>query len=136
MLVTFFALSTGVALVTPRRLWEKLFIITSAIPIALATNVVRITATGLLYQGVGGEAAHAFFHDVAGWLMMPFALGLLWLELKALDRLLLEPAPRRRAMVGAALPRAAAPGRTEKPRHWTDWPSKRAALRPTGESGA
>jgi hypothetical protein len=35
------------------------------------------------------------FHDLAGWLMMPLALGLLWLELMLLSALLAEPVPAR-----------------------------------------
>jgi hypothetical protein len=30
------------------------------------------------------------FHDLAGWLMMPLALGILWLELKVLSFLLVD----------------------------------------------
>ncbi len=88
MLVTFFALATAVALVLPRSWLDKLLIVSSAIPIAILVNVVRITATGILHRTVGTEVADAVFHDLAGWLMMPMALILLWLELKILNRLL------------------------------------------------
>ena len=87
MLVVFFALSTAVALVARRPFWERVFLGFSAIPIALFTNVVRITATGVAYETVGGEAGHFIFHDLAGWLMMPLALALLGLELKFLTHL-------------------------------------------------
>jgi exosortase len=117
MLVVFFALSTGAALLVRRTLWEKLVIVASAVPIALASNILRITATGVLYQTVNGEIAHAFFHDVAGWLMMPLALGFLWLELQAIDRLL-PPAPASRPRAGTSLPRLRQPvvtARAERP---------------------
>jgi exosortase len=91
MLVIFFALSTGVALVMRRPVWEKFFIGASAVPIALVVNVLRITVTGVLHETVGSEIANAVFHDLAGWLMMPLALLLLWLELKLLRNLLLDP---------------------------------------------
>src|SRR5262249_17465649 len=42
MLVIFFALATAVVLVIQRPLWEKLLIVGSAVPIALATNILRI----------------------------------------------------------------------------------------------
>ena len=87
MLMVFVALSAAMALIVVRPLTDRLILFASAVPIAVAANIVRITVTGVLYDTVGGEAAHAFFHDVAGWLMMPLALGLLWLELKVLDRL-------------------------------------------------
>ena len=50
-------------------------------------NLVRITATAYVYCTLGAAAAHAFFHDLAGWLMMPLAFAALWLELAVLSRL-------------------------------------------------
>jgi exosortase len=91
MLVIFFALSTGAALVIRRPLWEKLVLVFSAVPIALVVNVIRITATGILHETVGSDWANAVFHDLAGWLMMPLALVALGLELHLLKRLFLEP---------------------------------------------
>ncbi len=89
MLVTFFALSTAVALIIRRSLTERLVVFLSAIPIALITNIVRITVTGLLYVWAGSDIARVVFHDLAGWLMMPLALFLLWIELKFLSSLLI-----------------------------------------------
>jgi exosortase len=84
MLLIFFALSTAVALVSKRPLLDRLIIIPSAIPIAVICNVIRITVTGMLHVLVGPRIANLVFHDLAGWLMMPMALGFLWLELKLL----------------------------------------------------
>ena len=55
-------------------------------------NVVRITVTVFLHSLVSAELAKVVFHDVAGWVMMPLALFVLWLELLFLDRLWL-PVP-------------------------------------------
>src|SRR5262249_8698964 len=55
-----------------------------AVPIAVLSNVTRITVTGVLHKVAGGEVADYVFHDLAGWLMMPLALGLLWLEMRLL----------------------------------------------------
>jgi exosortase len=101
MLVVFFALSTAVALLIRKPLWEKALIAGSAIPIALASNVLRIVATGVLYEALGNGYGGDLFHDVAGWLMMPIGLAFLGLELAILRRLLLEPVDQRPA-VGAA----------------------------------
>jgi exosortase len=95
MLVIFFALSTAVTVAIKRPLWEKLVIVASAIPIALLVNITRITVTGILHDTVGSDIANAVFHDLAGWLMMPLALGLLWVELTLLKRLLIETTPDR-----------------------------------------
>jgi exosortase len=115
MLIVFFALSTGVALVVRRPRWEKGVIILSAIPIALFANVLRITVTGLLFRMVSDEAADAFFHDAAGWLMMPLALIVLGLELWVLNRLLVSPSGE----VGVSTrPATVAPPPAGKRRRW------------------
>jgi exosortase len=89
MLMTFFALSTAVAIVIQRRWADKLAIVASAIPIAVIANVARISATGVVHCSFGEGAGH-FFHDWAGWLMMPLALSLLWLELQFFGRLVVD----------------------------------------------
>jgi exosortase len=89
MLVIFFALATGLCLVIKRPIWEKVVIVASAVPIALVVNLIRITTTGVMYEVAGDEWAHAVFHDLAGWLMMPLALGMLALELLVLKNLFL-----------------------------------------------
>jgi exosortase len=90
MLVIFFALSTALTFVVDRPWWQKLLLIVSAVPIALIANITRITVTGVMHETVGHEAANIVFHDLAGWLMMPFALVLLWIELQILARLFVE----------------------------------------------
>jgi exosortase len=87
MLSVFFAISTAVALLLRRPLLDRMVVFLSAIPVGVLLNLVRITATGLVYAAVGDRAAQSFFHELAGWLMMPFALAALWLELVVLDRL-------------------------------------------------
>ena len=87
MLMTFFALSTAVAFVIQRPLLDKLVIFFSAIPVGVLMNVVRITVTVFLYRVVGPDLAQVVFHDMAGWVMMPMALGVLWLEIWWLGKL-------------------------------------------------
>jgi exosortase len=110
MLMTFFALSTAVAIIIQRRWLDKVLIVVSAVPIAVIANVIRITATGVAHSSYGPESGQ-FLHDWAGWLMMPLALGLLWLELQFLNRLLVEvetgaPLPIDFALGGEPAPRA------------------------------
>jgi exosortase len=87
MLLTFFALSTGLALVINRPLRDKIVIVASAIPVALLSNVARISVAGICFKTFSNKLANGIFHDFAGWLMMPFALALLGLELFLLTRL-------------------------------------------------
>ena len=46
-------------------------LVASSIPVALLANIIRITATGILHDKVGGHVADKFYHDMAGWLMIP-----------------------------------------------------------------
>ena len=93
MLVTFFALATAVAIVIDRPWLDKVVIVASAVPVALISNILRITLTGVLFETVGSRVALVIYHDLAGWLMMPLALGLMWVELKMMSRLLVSPPP-------------------------------------------
>jgi exosortase len=81
MLVIFFALSTAVSFFIKRPWPIRALVVISAVPIALAANIVRITVTAMLHETVGSEWADYVFHDLAGWLMMPLALGFLWVEM-------------------------------------------------------
>ncbi|MBX3436934.1 MAG: exosortase/archaeosortase family protein [Planctomycetaceae bacterium] len=100
MMMVFFALSVGLAIVLDRPAWQRLLIAASAIPIALITNITRITTTGLLYVWGYNQLAEDVFHDFAGWLMPPMGLALLWLELWYLDHLFIvdEKKPMRFGM--------------------------------------
>ncbi len=103
MLVVFAALSTAVVLLCRRHWLDKVILLLSAIPIALVSNITRIIVTGVLFELVNDNAVNAWVHDTADWLMMPFALGLLWVELKLLDRLFIQlPAPMPRGTRSAA----------------------------------
>lgn len=93
MLFTFFALSTAFAIVCERPWLDKLVIFLSAIPIGVFANGLRITVTAVLHRTVASEQANVVFHDLAGWLMMPLALGMLWLELHLLAHLFLPVQP-------------------------------------------
>jgi exosortase len=82
MLMIFFALCTAVAVLVRRPLLERLLIVASAVPIAVLANVTRITVTGVLHKLTSKELADLVFHDLAGWLMMPLALAMLWVEMR------------------------------------------------------
>ena len=92
MLMTFFALSTALAMIVQAPLWNRIVLVASAVPIAIIANIIRISATGLAFYHAGRDSslAHMIYHDLAGWLMMPIALLMLWLELKLLSRLLID----------------------------------------------
>jgi exosortase/archaeosortase family protein len=120
MLVVFIALATAAALLLRRPLWEKLLLVGSALPIALLANVARITVTALLHEMVGDEEADAFFHDWAGWFMMPLAVALILAELRLGTWLLQTPAARSDLPLSLTPShRSAAPGSGLPPRAGT-----------------
>jgi len=134
MLMIFFALSTAVVLLINRPWWERITILLSAVPIALVANIVRITTTGIMlytledqsvYLGAGSfalidmsgtEFAQSFFHDWAGWMMMPLALGIMWMELAVLKRVVVveEETPLATGLMGGAPSTANPPSETTK----------------------
>ncbi|MFM7107916.1 MAG: exosortase/archaeosortase family protein [Planctomycetaceae bacterium] len=73
MLTIFVWLALMIVLVGGGEWWENALIMASAIPIALAVNAIRITATGVMYT-FSPEMAEKLFHDWAGYFMMPLAL--------------------------------------------------------------
>ncbi|REK17535.1 MAG: exosortase [Planctomycetota bacterium] len=90
MLTIFVALAVAITLVTERPMWERVVIVLSAVPIALIVNITRITVTAILHLTAGHDLADLVFHDLAGWFMMPMALGLLYVEFQILSHLLIE----------------------------------------------
>ncbi|NDC53222.1 MAG: exosortase/archaeosortase family protein [Planctomycetia bacterium] len=116
MLTIFVALSVALVMLGERAWWENLAILASAIPIALIVNSIRITVTGLLYQVASSELAEMVFHDLAGWVMMPMALGMLFLLQQILAHLIVTEdttvmalAPRRQGPEQPLRPRQSAP---------------------------
>ncbi|HUT09884.1 MAG TPA: archaeosortase/exosortase family protein [Thermoguttaceae bacterium] len=118
MLILFFAICVGAALVIRVELWERIVIVVSAVPIAIVSNVARLTITAILYEMsrwwpevIDTATADAFFHDWAGLFMMPLALLMLWGEMALLKKLFLEPASGPALSLGGAL--AGVPRRAE-----------------------
>jgi exosortase len=102
MLITFIALSTGIAAMVKRPLLDRIVLVLSAIPVALVANIARITLTGVLHETVGGQVADRFYHDLAGWVMIPFALILYWCEIWILSHILVETTIDAPMVVGLA----------------------------------
>ena len=90
MMLTFIALAVGMALIVDRPLLERIVLVLSAIPVALVANLARITVTGILHETISGQIADKFYHDLAGWVMIPFALVLYWCEIWVFSHILVE----------------------------------------------
>jgi exosortase len=104
MLTIFGAMSVALVMIIDRPWWDKLIILVSAVPIALASNMIRIVSTALLYMAFGQDTPwlNKLIHDWAGFAMMPIGLGLLWIELAVLSRLTIPIDTEEFAGYGAA----------------------------------
>lgn len=88
MLMVFCALAVVTAVLLPVGWFRKVLLVASAVPLALACNVIRITVAGLAGDALGSDTGYLVFHDLAGWLMVPLAFALLAAEIALLSRLL------------------------------------------------
>jgi exosortase len=59
-----------------KRLWARVVLFFSTIPIAILANGSRVTATGILSQ-IKPELAEGFFHESTGWILFMISLCLL-----------------------------------------------------------
>lgn len=95
MLMTFAAFAVGAVFLMERHWLVKALVLTSAVPIALVTNILRITGTGLAHVWLSNSLAKTgvldFIHDFSGWMMMPIGLAFLMVELWVYRHLILEP---------------------------------------------
>src|SRR5947209_4951608 len=63
--------------------WRSLIVVVAAVPIAILTNALRVSGTGVLAHYYGTRVADGFFHSFSGWViyivaaLMVFATG--WL---------------------------------------------------------
>jgi exosortase len=90
MMLSFVTLITAVVILVKLPVWERVFLLVSAIPIAIVSNIIRITCTAMVYHYVGHDWGEKLAHDLAGWLMMPIALALVWVELRLASWLFIE----------------------------------------------
>lgn len=62
------------------RLSAKIYLIASAIPLALAVNILRITGSGILSNVFGESVVQGFFHEFTGFTLFILGFVILCLE--------------------------------------------------------
>jgi exosortase/archaeosortase family protein len=58
--------------------WRSTVILLSAIPIAILTNALRVSGTGVLAHYYGTKVADGFFHSFSGWVVYIVAFLILF----------------------------------------------------------
>ena len=99
MLLSFVTLITAVAMLVRKPLWERLLLLSTVIPIALISNILRISVTALCYHWIKAEVVDKWAHDFAGWVMMPVGLALVLLELRLWSWLVVPAEPEEEVEV-------------------------------------
>ena len=74
---------------TDTRLWVRLAIVASTIPVAILANGARVAGTGIAAHWWGPAAAEGFFHEFSGWVVFMSALVMIL----GIQRLILRFAP-------------------------------------------
>jgi exosortase len=89
-LTTMLALSAFIAYISDHRSIKKWILFLAGVPVALLSNIVRLTATAILARYFGETVANGFIHDFSGWIV--FVLGLAMLVgVNAILRLIYIP---------------------------------------------
>jgi exosortase len=66
--------------------WRSVIIVLSAVPIAILTNALRVSGTGVLSHYYGTEVADGFFHSFSGWVIYIVAFLMLFAVAWITDR--------------------------------------------------
>lgn len=69
------------------RMWKRVVLVLSSIPISILVNGFRIGMIGVLIEWYGQGAAEGFYHLFEGWVLFMASLGLLILEMLVLARI-------------------------------------------------
>ena len=89
MLTGFVVVAATIAYLANRPRWQKVTVVLSSIPIAIACNLARLCVTAVLYLLASSQLAEKFFHDFVGLAMMPAAVFLIFGELWLLNKLII-----------------------------------------------
>ncbi len=76
-LMSLLALGVALAVFSQPKISRRVLLVALTLPIAVATNMIRVIGTGFLAQYYGAAAAEGFFHEFAG--MGVFVLAMLLL---------------------------------------------------------
>lgn len=73
------------------RLWKRVVLVVSALPVSIFINGLRIGIVGVLVEFYGPQAAEGFLHLFEGWVLFLATLGILVLEMWVLSKIQAPP---------------------------------------------
>ena len=95
-LMSLIALAVAYGYFVEKRLWVRVALIVLMVPIAVASNAMRVMGAGALTYLFGPRAAEGFFHSFQGWLIFVCAVVCMVAAHWVLSRL----TPSRREVAG------------------------------------
>lgn len=72
------------------KLWMRIIVCLSTLPITVLMNSLRIGVIGVLVEYWGIEQAEGFLHDFEGWIIFVGCLGILFLEMWVLTKIFIR----------------------------------------------
>lgn len=90
MLMSLAATVAAAAALFPMAWVKRVILLVTIIPIALLSNILRISATAWAYHALGAKVGGAYAHDLAGFLMMPLAMVFVGIELLVMSWVFVE----------------------------------------------
>ncbi|MFP4105776.1 MAG: exosortase/archaeosortase family protein [Phycisphaerae bacterium] len=89
-MMAFVALGVAMAWLTYRPVWQRIVLLISIVPVAIAANVLRVTITTSMFYFDKPELGQDFMHKFLGLLVLIPAAVMFWLLLKLLDAMFVE----------------------------------------------
>jgi exosortase len=86
-LVSLATVAVAYGYLVERRVSIRVLLVALVVPIAVASNAIRIFGTGVLTAEISPRLARGFFHEFSGWLIFLTAMALLMAAHGALGRL-------------------------------------------------
>jgi exosortase D (VPLPA-CTERM-specific) len=85
------------------RMWKRVLLVLSTVPLTIFMNSARIALTGIIHEQMGAAAAEGFFHGFSGWLIFMVCFGILTAGMWALNRFFPEKKDTAAPSIRAAL---------------------------------